>query len=144
MARKAKTKGTISGYFRQVFDERPEWLRQKSNNEILARYRADHGMAEDQELPKSVRNTLANLKSVLRKKHRIKVRKAARKAGQKGSPDRAVAAAPRPGRRTMEALEEQIDDCMTLAWNLDREGLHDVIRHLRAARREVVWKMGQP
>jgi len=43
----------------------------------------------------------------------------------------------------LDALEEQIDECLTLAKNLDREGLANVIGLLRRARNEVVWKMGE-
>jgi hypothetical protein len=45
--------------------------------------------------------------------------------------------------RGLPALEEQIDECLTLARGLDREGLADVIAILRRARNEVVWKMGE-
>jgi hypothetical protein len=45
--------------------------------------------------------------------------------------------------RNLEALEEAIDDCLTLARNFDREGLADVITLLRKARNAVVWKGGQ-
>jgi hypothetical protein len=43
----------------------------------------------------------------------------------------------------LELLEEQIDDCLSLAKSLDREGLGEIIRLLRGARNKVVWKMGQ-
>jgi hypothetical protein len=36
-----------------------------------------------------------------------------------------------------------IDDCLTAAKKMDREGLDDVIRLLRNARNGVVWKLGQ-
>jgi hypothetical protein len=45
--------------------------------------------------------------------------------------------------RGLEQLGEQIDDCLTAAKVLDREGLEHVIRLLRQARNEVVWKLGQ-
>jgi hypothetical protein len=53
-----------------------------------------------------------------------------------------LARPPRPSHR-LEALEEQIDDCLSHAKHRDREGLQEVIRLLRRARNEVVWKMGQ-
>ena len=43
----------------------------------------------------------------------------------------------------LDKLEYQIDECLVLAKVLDREGLESVISHLRTARNEVVWKMGQ-
>jgi DNA-binding MurR/RpiR family transcriptional regulator len=42
----------------------------------------------------------------------------------------------------LEALEEQIDDCLTVAKHMDRDALDDVIRLLRNARNAVVWKLG--
>ena len=50
---------------------------------------------------------------------------------------------PRKAARGLERLEEQIDECLTLARTLDREGLSGVIVMLRRARNEVVWKMGE-
>ena len=58
-------------------------------------------------------------------------------------PTAALAVAPRSGVRGLESLEEQIDECLTLAKNLDREGLSSVINLLRRARNEVVWKIGE-
>ena len=47
------------------------------------------------------------------------------------------------GARGLEALEIQIDDCLSYAKNLDRDGLADIIAWLRRARNTVVWKSGQ-
>jgi hypothetical protein len=134
MAKKAGRKsGSTSGYFRKVFDERPEWLHQKSNDDVLARYRADHGLSANKEVDRRVRNNLANLKSQMRKEQR----------------DGGTVTAVRPARPTagvahkMEMLEELIDDCLSTAKGLDPEGLKGVIRSLRSARNEVVWKLGQ-
>ena len=91
-----------------------------------------------------MRQNLSNIKSVLRNKRR-------RKRG--GKPKTTVAAgavvmmdvatAVPPRRAKLEALEENIDDCLTMAKNLDRDGLDSVIKVLRRARNEVVWKLGQ-
>lgn len=128
MARK-KSRGSISGYFRQLFTDHPGLLSETTNVAILARYRADHGLAEDAELPDSIKNNLANMKSVMRKKLR---------KGGKAAPKAARGSAGR-----LEQLEELIDDCLTLARTIDREGLDAVINQLRRARNEVVWKIGQ-
>ena len=40
-------------------------------------------------------------------------------------------------------LEEQIDDCLRSARNLEDEALASVIILLRRARNEIVWMMGQ-
>jgi hypothetical protein len=142
MPRKAKPKKTISGYFRKVFDERPEWLHQRSNNDILVRYRADHSLAEGADVGKSVKNTLANLKSTLRSDQRREVRRADRaKTGaiRPAGPARHASAGAR-----LERLEELIDHSLSMARSLADEQFDDVVRHLRAARNKLVWRMGEP
>jgi len=129
MAKRNNKRGTVSGYFRQVFNDHPEWLKEKSNEPILAKYRTDHGMANDAVVEKRVKSNLANLKSSLRKK--------SRRTGKSGG-----GMATRSGHR-LEGLEELIDDCLTLAKNLDREALDHIISLLRRARNEVVWKIGE-
>ena len=49
--------------------------------------------------------------------------------------------APANPNQGLEALEEQIDECLTMARNLDREELESVIHLLRRARNEIVWKL---
>jgi hypothetical protein len=135
VAKKKKQKGSVSGYFRQVFAEHPDWLDAKSNDAILAQYRTDHGMTSEASVEGNIKANLANLKSVLRKKRRRK---------GKGKSKQAVAvAATARGAHKLEGLEEMIDDSLTLAKNLDREGLNHVIHLLRRARNQVVWKMGE-
>ncbi len=131
--RKARGDG-ISGYFRKVFQEHPEYLYSKSNDDIRKRWLADNpGHAE---LPKRVVQNLNNVKSLLRRKGRDAAQgpeKAAARAYQRES---------RGGGRGLEHLEENIDECLILAKNMDREGLAKVIHHLREARNAVVWKQG--
>ena len=129
----------ISGYFRKVFGENPKWLEGRSNDEVLARWLKDH--PGEKEVPKRVKQNLSNVKSNLRQAERKKSG-APKKEGRPVEPTAALAAAPRKGVRGLETLEEQIDECMTLAKNLDREGLSSVINLLRRARNEVVWIMG--
>jgi hypothetical protein len=135
MAKKAGRKAkTVSSYFRKIFTERPEWLEQKSNNDVLARYRADHKIGASQEVDQKIKNNLANLKSLMRRELR------------EGGPAPAARGPRAAGASAhkMEHLEELIDDCLSAAKGLDPEGLKTVIRSLRAARNEVVWKLGQP
>jgi len=131
---------TVGGYFRRVFGENPKWLETRSNDEVLARWREDH--PGETEVSDRVKQGLSNVKSVLRKAGRKKPGRP-KKEGRPGGPHAAPAAAPRGGVRVLESLEEQIDECLTLAKNLDREGLAGVIHLLRRARNEVVWKMGE-
>jgi hypothetical protein len=129
---------TVSGYFRKIFKENPRLLKERSNDELLRRWLADH--PGHREVPQTVKNNLANVKSVLRKKMR--------KRGGRPKSEQLVAAVgevarPKVAARGLEALEEQIDECLTFAKHLDREGLADVIGLLRRARNAVVWKAGQ-
>ncbi len=149
MARKPSSPQTngqaesVAGYFRQVFKDNPKLLKARSNQELLDRWRADH---PGQEVTASVRNSLSNLKSVLRSKGR---KRKAHKQSQAASAEAPANEAPRPvakARRPLaglEALEGQIDDCLSRAKELDREGLAEVISFLRRARNAVVWKLGE-
>ena len=132
---------TVSGYFRRVFGENPKWLTTRSNDDVLARWLQDH--PGETEVPENVKKNLSNVKSVLRKAGRKKPGRP-KKEDQATEPTAAVVTAtPRSGVRGLESLEEQIDECMTVAKNLDREGLSSVINLLRRARNEVVWKVGE-
>ena len=143
MGRKRKRRGgSMSSYFRTVFQEKPEWLRQKSNDEVIARYRGDHNMAADADVGKSVKQTMANVKSILRKASRQGADGRRSKATSRVPTD-AMANYVRTGKATLENLEELIDECLVAAKGLDREGLDSVIRLLRHARNTVVWKLGQ-
>ncbi len=131
---------TVAGYFRKVFEENPGWLESRSNDALFARWLKDH--PGETAVPEKVRQNLSNVKSVLRKKLRSKPSKS-KKQNRPAEPTGTIADAPRRRVRGLDALEEQIDECLTLAKNLDREGLINVISLLRRARNEVVWKMGE-
>jgi macrodomain Ter protein organizer (MatP/YcbG family) len=137
----------VARYFQAVFKENPKWLKSRSNNDLLQRWLADH--PSEPEVPDRIKNIMANTKSVLRKKHRKgRGKKAMEQSADAVALQNAVATlAAVPATSTLghgfEQLEEQIDDCLTLAKNLDREGLESVIHLLRRARNEVVWKLGQ-
>lgn len=136
--KKAGNGETISGYFRRVFRENPKLLKTRSNDELLRRWRDDHP-GED-EIPKGVKVGLQNVKSILRSKGRKRKAKAA--AAAPAAPN-SQPARPAPKKTDLERLEEQIDDVLTAARGLHREGLESVVGNLLRARREVVWMMGQ-
>src|SRR5580700_4939572 len=72
MANKAKSpSGSIQGYFRAIFQENPKLLKKRSNDELYERWLKDH--PGEKEVPANVRQSLSNLKSILR--HRRKVRR---------------------------------------------------------------------
>jgi hypothetical protein len=126
-----------SAYFRKVFKESPKLLKTRSNEEVLKRWLADH--PGEKEVPAQVRNSLMNVKSALRKRGRKRGqrREEARvRAGGEPATEKKLAGG-------LESLEEHIDECLTVAKVLDRQGLDHVIRLLRQARNEVVWKIGQ-
>ena len=130
------TTDSMSGWFRKIFQEHPSWLKGRSNAAVIAQWESDH---PGKKFGPSERNACNNTKSILRKRLRKRGRKAA-------DPDAAPAvskALPRILRTSLELLEERIDDCISLARTLDREGLDSVAKLLRRARNEVVWKQGQ-
>jgi aryl-alcohol dehydrogenase-like predicted oxidoreductase len=109
---------------------------------VLSRWLADH--PGNTEVPKNVQKSMAKVKGLLRQKSRKRgrpttVEQGAPVVATSGEPKTFVKIAP----KNLEALEEQIDDCMTLAKKTDKEGLAEVIRMLRNARNAVVWKLGQ-
>jgi hypothetical protein len=128
---------TVSGYFRRIFRENPKLLRSGSNKETVERWLQDH--PADKEMPQRAKYILSNVKSVLRKKGRRKKRMHDEQEREAGRPVQAS----RPSRHGLEHLEEQIDELMTVARLLDRDGLANIIQLLRRARNEVVWKIGQ-
>jgi hypothetical protein len=130
---------SVAGYFRRIFKENPQLLQGRSNDELFRRWLADH--PGEPEVPRNVKVGLQNVKGLLRSKGRRR---------RKAKAAVTVATAPVSQRAEvgvkkskLEALEERIDDTLTFARGVDEEGLHDVISHLRRARNEVVWKMGQ-
>jgi hypothetical protein len=146
MAKKAKSDEpdgqgeSIAGYFRKIFKENPKLLKQRSNEELLNRWLRDH--PGQTEVPKSVKVGLQNVKSVLRSKKRKGGRRKAQEQPVPGAADIQMIEAPAE-ENPLELLEEQIDECLSIAKQLDREGLESVIQHLRRARNEVVWKLGE-
>jgi hypothetical protein len=108
---------------------------------VLSRWLADH--PGQKVVPPNVQRHLSNVKSILRKKRRKKLGKS--KGLEQAGAVQAASTQPKPNKiapKGLEALEEQIDDCMTVAKNMDREGLDVVIRLLRNARNGVVWTLG--
>src|SRR5436190_3637498 len=117
----AKDEGaeTVTAYFRRVFAENPKLLDTRSNDELFARWLADH--PGETEVPERVRQNLSNVKSVLRKGQRKSGKKKQARAEEAGAPPRPPA--PRRVTDALAGLEEQIDDALTLAKVIDREGL---------------------
>lgn len=142
MAKKARNGESVAGYFRKVFEENPALLKGKSNQELLDRWLKDH--PDQTEVPKNVKTSLSNIKSVLRSKGRRKGK--VKKEVLSGQETHGlVTSSPTRSKKTnnLEMLEEQIDDCLRNARNLEVEALASVIVLLRRARNEIVWMIGQ-
>jgi hypothetical protein len=134
--------GSVSGYFKAILKEHPSLLKSTSNEAIFERWLKDH--PGEKEVPDRVKGILFNVKSKLRKKLGAK-RGRPRNEAQPTVAGQAAKPTPvrRPAIRGLESLEERIDDCLTLARSLDREGLEAVIDLLRKARNGVVVKQGR-
>src|SRR5205823_8927428 len=131
-----KTKGvSIQGYFRPIFKENPKLLKNRSNDELYARWLKDH--PGEKEVPLKVRQGLSNLKSVMRAKMKRRGRK--RREAASGNPN-GSRKVPRVA-RGLELLETHIDESILLAKQLDPEGLDEIIRMLRTARNRVIVKV---
>jgi protoporphyrinogen oxidase len=138
MARKKSKGESPFTYFRRIFGENPQWLEQKSNKDVIDRYRTDHNIGADEPVEKRIKDAMANTKSLLKKKNQSP----AVKRGRKRKMAKLMGTAQHPA--TFETLEYQIDDCLSMARRLDAAELENVIKHLRKARNEVVWMLGEP
>jgi hypothetical protein len=142
MARPKKDIGSTAGYFRKLFEDNPDWLKEGTNAEVIDRWKKDH---PGQEVTDSVRNGLANTKSLMRKKMGIGKRRRKRRKGAAAAAEQPAAARTRRAPyAVLERMEGMIDDCLTLARQQNSEGLENVVKHLRVARRQVAWEMGEP
>jgi len=134
---------SVAGYFRKIFAEKPSLLHERSNDELYRRWMEDHPGHD--KVPDNVKTGLQNVKSVLRQE-------AGKKKGKRIVAEEAQAPAQAPGPtaararkipvKVLEALEQEIDECLGMAKGIDREELRDVIATLREARNMVVRKHG--
>jgi hypothetical protein len=142
MAKRRRRGGeSVAAYFRAKISDQPNLLDDKGSNAILLEmYKNDHPNQTAKAM-KKVAGALANTKSIIRKELR----------GEKTTRSKPVivvgTAVSSPNlldsleELTLPALEEQIDDCLSMAKRMDRAGLEEVIHHLRLARNKVVWKI---
>lgn len=141
MAKKQEGGESIQGYFRQILNENPKLLKQRSNEELYRRWLADH--PDEKEVPERVKQGLANLKSLLRKRSRRMKKVRAQSNGHEAtapSPLMVTKAPPRPSANLFK-LEAQIDEALLTARSMDPTGLDDVIKLLRSARNKVIVRL---
>jgi len=122
-----------SSYWRGIFDKNPKLVRQRSNSSLREQWESDH---PGQKFDESWSQSLSNVKSMYRNKHK-KGRKS--KAAMNGQPGTHVAPATVPA-AALERLENAVDQCLWAAHQLGPVSLDRVIKLLRAARNEIVWK----
>jgi len=145
MAR-AKAEGeSKSAVFRRYFEKQPDLLREKNFDAVIEMFKKDN---PNREFGDSERQVAANIKSRMRKELGIRGRRRKRRGAAAGAAaggheggGTGVARGGRGG-GSLHMLEEQIDDCLMAAKRLDREGLDDVIKHLRRARNLIVVRGG--
>jgi len=122
-----------SSYWRGIFDKNPKLVKQRSNSSLREQWETDH---PGQKFDESWSQSLSNVKSMYRNKHKKGRKAKAAMNGQMGAP---VAAVNIPA-AALERLENAVDQCLWTAHQLDPAGLDRVIKLLRAARNEIVWK----
>lgn len=132
----------IAAYWKKLLKRHPRLIKERKNEELYTIWKDEHPGYD--EVPKNWQQGLSNVKTILRKNKKGK-RRAAEGAEKpasaidNGSPRPARSG--RPSSALLEALEQLIDDCLILANKVEADSLQEVVRHLRKARREVVWKM---
>jgi hypothetical protein len=128
-----RRRGNRSAYYRQLFTDHPDWLAGTTNMPVVEQWQKDH---PGKEMSQRDKQAMANVKSNMRsaghggkKRGRRLLRKL-------------TAAGQRTGNSTLVGLEMMIDDCLSLARQMDPTGLEHVIKSLRRARNDVVLKSG--
>ena len=143
MARTKEKGPSFASVIRGYFEENPEWLEGPSNEALIARWKADH---KGEDWTKKHQQGAANEKTKLRKKAGLVRRK--RRRGRPSSANSGAGESRVMLRRTstgaLEQLELLIDDCLSLAVRQNHPALEGVVKHLRVARRQVAWEMGEP
>jgi hypothetical protein len=144
MARTKAKPQSVSAYFRELFTKNPDWLDGPSNAAVMERWKADH---PNQDWAKNIQQGMANVKSKMRKELGRGRRRRRRRRGagaRAGAAATGAAARARSPFNVLERLELVIDEGISLAVAQRNESLDGIVKHLRTARRMVVWEMGQP
>jgi hypothetical protein len=131
MAKQKSGQPSMSSYWRNLFLQNPKLVKIRSNSALREQWEKDH---PGQKFDESWSQALSNVKSLMRKRRkRGGAKAAANGAAEAPAPVNVPAAA-------LERLEEAVDRCLWTARGLDAVGLERAIKHLHAARNEIVWK----
>jgi hypothetical protein len=142
--RRQGSKNSNTTFFRKLFTSYPQLLEQRDNTEIINFWKQEN---PGQEFTNSIRGLLSNLKCVLRKQDGM-ARATARSAdishqstnGNGAMKVRRNIMQQRQSAKSvavLEALEVQIDQCLTLIAANNCKDLQDVETQLRVARRQL-------
>ena len=132
MAKQKTEQPSKSSYWRNLFDQNPRLVRIRSNSALREQWEKDH---PGQRFDESWSQSLSNVKSMLRHKHK--------KGGRPKAPTTEHTGGPTPAeirQASLDRLEGAVDHCLWTARQLDASGLDRAIKHLHAARNEIVWK----
>jgi hypothetical protein len=130
----AKRKGpSLLGIFKQYFGDHPEWLRTRSNDEVMAQFSKDHpGIVTD----KRVKQAMFNAKNHIRKGGQGKLGRR-----RKVAEITAAIHQPQEGNGALQILENHVDDCLAMARTIGHESIREIINHLHRARNMLVLKI---
>jgi hypothetical protein len=132
-----KDKSTAA-YWKRILEGHPELVDEQGSNQKLEQlWLADH--PGQTAMPKTIRQNLANIKSTIRRKRREEEEEKASARRKENKAANGVGGRP-SARRSYEALELELDECLAQARVIDKDGLEKVIQHLRAARNELIRK----
>ena|ERR1051326_7472945 len=130
---KRKGKPSMLGIFKQYFQAHPEWLRTRSNDAVLAQFKADHPSTE---VSTKIKQAMFNAKNWARKGKNVH-----RRRRRKVEAIQAAIKAPQRRPDALQLLENQVDECLAMARTIGRETISDVIDHLHRARNRLVIKI---
>ena len=82
MGRKRREGPSLLGMFKQYFIDHPEWLRTRSNDAVLAQFKADHA---DIPVTPQIKQAMFNAKNYVRRGPKGKRRRKRMAAGSRGS-----------------------------------------------------------
>jgi hypothetical protein len=134
---------SVQGYFRRIFRDNPDWLRERSNTKAHDRWREDHP-EHSGDLPDNIKEGCQNAKTTVRRELNIRPAKPRRRSKPARAPEAVngpAPASPAPPRMLtsdLERLEEEIDTVLGLARTLGRDHLQEVIGLLRKARNTII------
>src|SRR5262245_28508397 len=133
MAKQKTDQPSKSSYWRNLFNQNPRLVRIRSNSALREQWERDH---PGQKFDESWSQSLSNVKSMLRNKHK---KGAKPKAATNGQPSQGPTPA-EARQAALERLEGAVDHCLWTARQMDATGLDRAIKLLHAARNEIVWK----